>query len=407
MIVIKGNFKKIKALKTLELEEGATKEEIKKAHRELSLKYHPDKKLGDGAIMTDINNAHDTLTTTNEAPVTLNYFKQDFPITKKELVITPTRTAFDFCFYQMMQTRTVNRALCHNHYELLDELNEAWKIPKTILFGKLNLFIVDGELSFNDERGNNKPKVISLTIGTPNYKIFSKGHDLVSDYYGFYRVKGAKEESVEEVFDANSEHTKHFNKANQPYIVKEVINKFNPQGIDEVEVIKTKEFNTVFNTVKIHGDTFSFDKLFKALNPNNVKVELKEFNPLLYWLANPDVAKELISPEVHYNQNIEDIKAGKKARDAGIHFKETAYKDENPGVESEIGTEAYPNGLEHFAKKGCFDELSPDGRFDVNKYLNKPKDSEGTCSFFQCIDEAINLIGSNEPHYCKDLYFTK
>ena len=52
--------------KTLNVNEKATKEEIKKAYRRLSLQYHPDKQTGDSEKFKQINEAYQTLGNDNK-----------------------------------------------------------------------------------------------------------------------------------------------------------------------------------------------------------------------------------------------------------------------------------------------------------------------------------------------------
>ena len=52
--------------KILNVNEKATKEEIKKAYRRLSLQYHPDKPTGDSEKFKQINEAYQTLGNENK-----------------------------------------------------------------------------------------------------------------------------------------------------------------------------------------------------------------------------------------------------------------------------------------------------------------------------------------------------
>ena len=52
--------------KVLNVNEKATKEEIKKAYRRLSLQYHPDKPTGDSEKFKQINEAYQTLGNENK-----------------------------------------------------------------------------------------------------------------------------------------------------------------------------------------------------------------------------------------------------------------------------------------------------------------------------------------------------
>lgn len=442
MIVIQGNLKKTNAYKVLGLNEGASIKEIRKVYKKLALEYHPDKfsdqkdKEDAQKKFIDIQQAYEELLDKDKKkPHGVNEFndiftfdkiinesenkKQAIKLLTEGLTVNPIVTSSHLCGTKINFARK-NVHLCNNHKEL--DGGNVWRISNIALTTTLELFIIGGELSFTNNRGNNIPTVTSLTIGIPKTDIFSEGHDLVMDSYGKYKVKGKTADSVKSFNEGRSSADSHyFVERKEPHILKEALKNSPDESIVEVITVGNRDFYTV----NIPGNVFTYEKLFAALNPSKVQAP-EGFSPLLYWIANPDIAKKLISPEVHY------VEIGmKEGRDAGIQFKENDYLSTNPHVKKEIEDGGYINGFEHFSKKGCFEGLSPDGNFDIKKYLNKDSwrnevpendqdedadenmdDSENNqsekydqCYFFKCINEAMTLIGSNEVHYCKDLYF--
>lgn len=440
MIVIQGNLKKTSAYTELGLNEGASIKEIKKAYKKLVLKYHPDK-FSDPKAQEDaqekfikIQKAYEVLSEKDKKkPYGVSEFKDIFTFYKvinenekqtinfltEGLTVNPTVTSSHICAAKINFARK-NVHLCNNHKEL-DGAN-VWRIPNIELTKTLELFIIGGGLSFTNNRGNNIPTANYLTIGALKPSIFSKGHDFMLDNYGKYKVKGKTADSVKDFHERRSgADSSYFAERKEPHILKEALKKSSDEEIVEVITVGNEEFYTV----NIPGNVFTYEKLFAALNPKNIKAP-EGFNPLLYWIANPDVKAQLLSPEIHY------VQIGmKEGRDAGIQFKENDYLSTNSHVKKEIEDGGYINGFEHFSKKGCFEGLSPDGKFDVKKYLNKeswrnetPKNDQDEeanesmngnenkqsekydqCYFFKCINEAMTLVGSNEVHYCKDLYF--